>query len=31
MAQTTCGDIAKEALDHVQPGSRGRRKVNCKV
>ena len=31
MAETTCGDIAKEALDHVQPGSRGRRKVNCKA
>ena len=30
-AQTTGGDIAKEALDHIQPGSRGRRKVNCKA
>lgn len=27
-AQTFDGDIAKEALDHVQPGCRGRREVH---
>lgn len=31
MAQTACGDVAEEALDHVQPRSRGRRKVHCKA
>jgi len=30
-AQAAGGDIAEEALGHVQPRSRGRREVNCKA